>query len=50
MSLLALMVSMSFPEVLASWRFQFDSPVSSVLLFPLSCQTGPSGDKGVVLL
>eukprot|EP00066_Takifugu_rubripes_P020097 XP_011609363.1 PREDICTED: kaptin [Takifugu rubripes] len=32
-------------EVLSSWRFQFDSPVSSVLLFPLSCQTGPNGDK-----
>lgn len=41
---------MFIPEVLASWWFQFDSPVSSVLLFPLKCQTGPSRDKGVLLL
>ncbi|TWW74309.1 KICSTOR complex protein kaptin [Takifugu rubripes] len=39
------LVNQSGPEVLSSWRFQFDSPVSSVLLFPLSCQTGPNGDK-----
>uniref|UniRef100_A0A3Q2NWB6 Kaptin (actin binding protein) n=1 Tax=Fundulus heteroclitus TaxID=8078 RepID=A0A3Q2NWB6_FUNHE len=25
--------------VLQSWRVQFDSPISTVLLFPLSCQT-----------
>lgn len=41
---------MFLPEVLASWCFQFDSPVSSVLLFPLRCQTGASRDKGVLLL
>ncbi|KAK5918605.1 hypothetical protein CgunFtcFv8_003354 [Champsocephalus gunnari] len=37
-------VSQTEPEVLQSWRFQFDSPISSVLLFPLSC---PSGEEGV---
>lgn len=34
-------------EVLKSWRFQFDSPISSILLFPLSCQREPSGQKGL---
>ncbi|XP_019713311.1 KICSTOR complex protein kaptin [Hippocampus comes] len=36
------------PEVLQSWRVQFDSPISIVLLFPLICQTEPdlpSGEK-----
>ncbi|XP_042355211.1 KICSTOR complex protein kaptin isoform X2 [Plectropomus leopardus] len=43
------LVNQTGPEVLQSWRFQFDSPISSVLLFPLRCQTEPdqpSGDKG----
>ncbi|KAM6983700.1 KICSTOR complex protein kaptin [Tautogolabrus adspersus] len=35
------LVDQTGPEVLQSWRFQFDSPISSVLLFPLSCQTEP---------
>lgn len=34
-------------EVLQSWRFQFDSPISSILLFPLSCQKEPSGRRGL---
>ncbi|XP_026185192.1 KICSTOR complex protein kaptin [Mastacembelus armatus] len=33
------LVSQTGPEVLQSWRVQFDSPISTVLLFPLSCQT-----------
>lgn len=44
------LVSQTGPEVLQSWRFQFDSPISSVLLFPLRVQTEfsqPSGDKSV---
>nr|XP_046267350.1 KICSTOR complex protein kaptin isoform X2 [Scatophagus argus] len=36
------LVNQTGPEVLESWRFQFDSPISRVLLFPLSCQTEPS--------
>uniref|UniRef100_H3D247 Kaptin (actin binding protein) n=1 Tax=Tetraodon nigroviridis TaxID=99883 RepID=H3D247_TETNG len=39
------LVHQAGPEVLASWRFQLDSPVSSVLLFPLSCPSHPGGDK-----
>uniref|UniRef100_A0A8C4E6Q6 Kaptin (actin binding protein) n=1 Tax=Dicentrarchus labrax TaxID=13489 RepID=A0A8C4E6Q6_DICLA len=31
------LVDQTGPEVLQSWRFQFDSPISTVLLFPLSC-------------
>ncbi|XP_075958319.1 KICSTOR complex protein kaptin [Anarhichas minor] len=44
------LVNQTGPEVLQSWRFQFDSPISSVLLFPLSCQTEPdqpSGERSV---
>lgn len=41
---------MFFPEVLSSWHFQFDSPISSVLLFSLSCQAEPRGDQGVELI
>lgn len=44
------LVNQTGPEVLQSWRFQFDSPISSVLLFPLRVQTEsnhPSGDKSV---
>ncbi|KAM9348103.1 KICSTOR complex protein kaptin [Symphorus nematophorus] len=44
------LVNQTGPEVLQSWRFQFDSPISTVLLFPLSCQTDPnqlSTDKSV---
>lgn len=44
------LVSQTGSEVLQSWRFQFDSPISSVLLFPLRVQTEfsqPSGDKSV---
>lgn len=40
-------------EVLQSWRVQFDSPISIVLLFPLSCQTEPNqpgGEKSTLLL
>lgn len=36
------LVNQAGPEVLQSWRVQFDSPISTVLLFPLSCQTEPS--------
>ncbi|XP_072231372.1 KICSTOR complex protein kaptin [Leuresthes tenuis] len=32
-------VNQTGPEVLQSWQVQFDSPISTVLLFPLSCQT-----------
>lgn len=42
-----------FPEVLQSWRVQFDSPISTVLLFPLSCQTEPhqpSGETSMLLV
>lgn len=40
-------------EVLQSWRVQFDSPISTVLLFPLSCPSDPkepSGEKSMLLL
>ncbi|XP_022601645.1 KICSTOR complex protein kaptin [Seriola dumerili] len=36
------LVNQTGPEVLQSWRVQFDSPISTVLLFPLSCQTEPN--------
>uniref|UniRef100_A0A667ZHQ6 Kaptin (actin binding protein) n=1 Tax=Myripristis murdjan TaxID=586833 RepID=A0A667ZHQ6_9TELE len=36
------LVNQTGPEVLQSWRVQLDSPVSTVLLFPLSCQTEAS--------
>ncbi|KAK2828895.1 hypothetical protein Q5P01_019929 [Channa striata] len=36
------LVNQAGPEVLQSWRFQFDSPISTVLLFPLSCHTEPN--------
>lgn len=39
-------VNQTGPEVMQSWRFQFDSPISSVLLFSLSCQTEPNQSKG----
>ncbi|XP_034034805.1 KICSTOR complex protein kaptin [Thalassophryne amazonica] len=45
------LVNQTGPVVLQSWRVQFDSPVSTVLLFPLS-QTGAaqsSGEKSVEL-
>uniref|UniRef100_A0A8C2WP07 Kaptin (actin binding protein) n=1 Tax=Cyclopterus lumpus TaxID=8103 RepID=A0A8C2WP07_CYCLU len=45
------LVNQTGPEVLQSWRFQFDSPISSVLLFPLSCPTEPdqpSGEKSTL--
>uniref|UniRef100_A0A3Q3VXD7 Uncharacterized protein n=1 Tax=Mola mola TaxID=94237 RepID=A0A3Q3VXD7_MOLML len=32
------LVDQTGPEVLESWRFQFDSPVSTVRLFPLNCK------------
>ncbi|KAM7398604.1 hypothetical protein PAMA_006488 [Pampus argenteus] len=44
------LVKQTGPEVLQSWRVQFDSPVAVVLLFPLSCHTEsnqPVGDKRV---
>lgn len=35
-------------EVLQSWRVQFDSPISTVLLFQLSCRTPePSGERSM---
>uniref|UniRef100_A0A8C9YF64 Kaptin (actin binding protein) n=1 Tax=Sander lucioperca TaxID=283035 RepID=A0A8C9YF64_SANLU len=40
------LVNQTGPEVLQSWRFQFDSPISSVLLFPMSCQTEPNQPSG----
>ncbi|XP_012723612.2 KICSTOR complex protein kaptin isoform X1 [Fundulus heteroclitus] len=40
------LVNQSGPEVLQSWRVQFDSPISTVLLFPLSCQTKSSEASG----
>ncbi|XP_068187152.1 KICSTOR complex protein kaptin [Antennarius striatus] len=41
------LVNQKGPEVLESWQFQFDSPISTVLLFPLSCRTASDqpGDK-----
>lgn len=44
------LVNQTGPEILQSWRVQFDSPISTVLLFPLSCQTEcirPSGEKSM---
>ncbi|TKS83711.1 KICSTOR complex protein kaptin [Collichthys lucidus] len=44
------LVNQTGPEVLQSWRFQFDSPISTVLLFPLSCQPDadlPSGERSL---
>ncbi|KAM9729100.1 KICSTOR complex protein kaptin [Menidia menidia] len=36
-------VSQTGPEVLQSWRVQFDSPISTVLLFPLRCRSSLAG-------
>ncbi|XP_069575676.1 KICSTOR complex protein kaptin isoform X1 [Brachyistius frenatus] len=36
------LVNQAVPEVLQSWRVHFDSPISTVLLFPLSCRTESS--------
>ncbi|KAJ0061474.1 hypothetical protein NL108_001963 [Boleophthalmus pectinirostris] len=36
------LVNQTGPEILQSWRVQFDSPISTVLLFPLSCKNAPS--------
>lgn len=47
------LVSQTGPEILQSWQFQFDSPISAVLLFPLSCHTEPEqpcGEKSYNLL
>uniref|UniRef100_A0A667ZAN4 Kaptin (actin binding protein) n=1 Tax=Myripristis murdjan TaxID=586833 RepID=A0A667ZAN4_9TELE len=47
------LVNQTGPEVLQSWRVQLDSPVSTVLLFPLSCQTEASqttGEKSMTLV
>ncbi|KAL6099235.1 kptn [Pungitius sinensis] len=44
------LVNQTGPEVLKSWHFQFDSPISSLLLFHVSCQAEPdhpSADKSV---
>uniref|UniRef100_A0A673AAN4 Kaptin (actin binding protein) n=1 Tax=Sphaeramia orbicularis TaxID=375764 RepID=A0A673AAN4_9TELE len=35
------LVDQTGPDVLQSWRVQFDSPISTVLLFPLSCRPEP---------
>ncbi|KAF7669138.1 hypothetical protein LDENG_00238380 [Lucifuga dentata] len=46
------LVNQTGPEVLQSWRVQYDSPISTVLLFPMSCQTEhsqTSTDKSVEL-
>ncbi|XP_014841907.1 PREDICTED: kaptin [Poecilia mexicana] len=40
------LVNQNGPEVLQKWRVQFDSPISTVLLFPLSCQTKSSEASG----
>ncbi|XP_035522713.1 KICSTOR complex protein kaptin [Morone saxatilis] len=40
------LVDQTGPEVLQSWRFQFDSPISTVLLFPLSCPAEPNQPSG----
>ncbi|XP_044226464.1 KICSTOR complex protein kaptin [Thunnus albacares] len=40
------LVNQTGPVVLQSWRVQFDSPISVVLLFPLSCQTEPNQPGG----
>ncbi|XP_043996863.1 KICSTOR complex protein kaptin isoform X1 [Gambusia affinis] len=40
------LVNQKGPEVLQKWRVQFDSPISTVLLFPLSCQTKSSEASG----
>ncbi|XP_029375208.1 KICSTOR complex protein kaptin isoform X2 [Echeneis naucrates] len=41
------LVNQTGPEVLKSWRVQFDSPISTVLLFPLSCQIEPNQAIGL---
>lgn len=38
-------VDQSGPEVVQSWRVEFDSPISTVLLFPLSYHTEPGAQK-----
>ncbi|KAM4619775.1 KICSTOR complex protein kaptin [Polymixia lowei] len=40
------LVNQTGPEVLQSWRVQQDSPISTVLLFPLSCRTETNQTKG----
>ncbi|XP_008426555.1 KICSTOR complex protein kaptin [Poecilia reticulata] len=40
------LVNQNGPEVLQKWRVQFDSPISTVLLFPLSCQAKSSDASG----
>ncbi|KAM3868730.1 KICSTOR complex protein kaptin [Diretmus argenteus] len=40
------LVNQTGPEVLQSWRVQQDSPISTVLLFPLSCKTEPNQTSG----
>lgn len=44
------LVDQAGPEILQSWRVQFDSPVSTVLLFPLSCPEKGDGLGGFNLL
>lgn len=39
--------SVELSELLKSWRFQFDSPISSILLFPLNCHTECDRLKGL---
>ncbi|KAJ0004205.1 hypothetical protein NQD34_010419 [Periophthalmus magnuspinnatus] len=36
------LVNQTGPEILQSWRVHFDSPISTVLLFPLSCKNASS--------
>ncbi|XP_040906682.1 KICSTOR complex protein kaptin [Toxotes jaculatrix] len=44
------LVNQTGPEVLQSWRVQFDSPISAVLLFPLSCQAEPKQPNGETIV
>ncbi|KAM9847242.1 KICSTOR complex protein kaptin isoform 2-T2 [Aulostomus maculatus] len=40
------LVDQSGPEVLQSWQVQLDSPISTVRLFPLTCQPEPQKPGG----
>lgn len=39
------LVDQTGPEILRSWRVQFDSPISTVLLFPLSCRSSSDAEE-----
>lgn len=40
------LVNQAGPEILGSWQFQFDSPISTVLLFPLKSPADPNQPSG----